>query len=147
MKHPQEERNLLQHKVIIDEYTSLNLSLPEEMNALDIMGILQKLNRILKVTQLEGSAVIKQPTADGSMYNRKAWTPEEDAIILAALDSHTGTKQKLWHKLGEELNRSPIAVYGRYKVKLKKGGDVIERTSPDVAEEEAKERVAEVPTH
>jgi len=119
-----DESDLIEHKVIIDEYTSLNINLPREIDALVLMATLQRLKGILKVTALQSSSSLKgsrgkyKSDFKGSLI--KHWTAEEDAIIQEAVEDKTfkGNKQEMWAMLSKKIDRTATAIQMRHRVNL-----------------------------
>ncbi len=114
MSRPIEEVDLLEHTVLIDEYTTLNLSLPKKLDALDLMATLQRLTKILKITTPMGSIKGKYKTR---LTGTTMWKPEEDAIITEAAKTFQGKKMDLWDQLATQIEgRTTGAIQMRWRV-------------------------------
>ena len=92
----------MKHRIIVDENMTINLDIPEELNALEFRALTTKVNTIFKMSTVD--IQLGQTIATMSR-----WTKEEDKFLV---DNFGVMKTK---EIGEKLDRTYGAVLARLK--------------------------------
>lgn len=116
----QTTNELMMHFIEVDEYTTIQLSIPKRLSAADLKGLMMKANKIFNISDMQEMQQVKGYKEGRTRGERVFWTKEMDTYIVENIG-----KMQIREMIPHLKNSSPsiteAAIYGRNKRLREKG--------------------------
>jgi hypothetical protein len=103
---------LVEHKIVIDEYTELNLKIPKFLTPIELKALMVKANKIFNISDVP---IAQQSLVNGGRKSR-LWDSEKDSSLYRMKKNNTP-----WSEIEERIGITKQKCHGRISY-LKKHG-------------------------
>lgn len=119
---PEMEKELIEHKIVIDEYMTATLKIPKVLTAMELAALMAKAKKMFNISdaQIEQPSMRKKSTSD---YIVVPITKEQEREILSTFDTKMSDEEKdeMAEKYGYATRQKLYSKYQNLKKKYKDG--------------------------
>ena len=95
----------VEHKIIFDEYTTVLLQIPKELNAVEFKGLMMRATKLFNVSQMDVIGSKTSPNQKSLLYGAKRGAKPYTKELVDKLVHYKDVSRYKWKLIAEKLNK------------------------------------------